>query len=165
MPLARARFHPAPARRAAWWRALLVIALLVGAASTARAGDPLEQQVLSLVNRHRATRGLPALRADARIAREARRHSAAMASGTVPFGHAGFAERGAALRRVMPCRSSAENVASSLGYDDPAGEMVRGWLASSGHRKNIEGPYETTGVGVARSARGQIYVTQIFVAD
>jgi uncharacterized protein YkwD len=64
----------------------------------------------------------------------------------------------------MSCRTAAENVAAELGYDDPAEEIVRGWLASTGHRKNIEGGYDTTGIGIARSPAGKVYVTQIFVA-
>jgi uncharacterized protein YkwD len=123
----------------------------------------LARNILDLVNRHRTARGLPALTADPRIGREAQRHSAAMAAGSTPLGHAGFPDRIAALRRVMSCGSSAENVASSLGYDEPAPEIVRGWLASRGHRANIEGRYERTGIGVTRSATGKLYVTQIFV--
>jgi len=124
----------------------------------------LEHEVFDLVNRHRTARGLPALVLDPRIGREARRHSAAMATGSTPFGHAGFPDRVAALRRVMSCRLSAENISSSQGYRNPAPEVVRGWLASSGHRSNIEdGRYDATGIGVARSATGKAYFTQIFV--
>jgi uncharacterized protein YkwD len=36
-------------------------------------------------------------------------------------------------------------------------------VAPPGHRKNIEGPYEVTGIGVARNAQGEVYFTQIFV--
>jgi uncharacterized protein YkwD len=122
----------------------------------------LEHQVLDLVNGHRMARGLPALAPDARIAREARRHSADMARGVTRFGHTGFADRIAALRRVMSCGASAENVASSVGADDPAPDILRGWLASSGHRQSMEGPYDTTGVGVARSPSGKLFYTQIF---
>jgi len=123
----------------------------------------LEREILDLVNRHRTARGLPALVLDPRIAREARRHSAAMATGSRPFGHGGFPDRVAALRPVMSCRSSAENISSSQGYLDPAPDVVRGWLASSGHRSNIEGHYDATGIGVARSATGKVYFTQIFI--
>jgi uncharacterized protein YkwD len=144
---------------------VLALALPLAASAGSPATNPttLERQVVELVNHHRTARGLPALAADPRIAREARRHSADMASGAVPFGHTGFADRVAALRRVMSCGASAENVASSLGYQDPAPDILRGWLASSGHRKTIEGAYDTTGVGVARSPSGKLYVTQIFV--
>jgi uncharacterized protein YkwD len=123
----------------------------------------LERAVLDRVNEHRRARGLPALTFDARIAAEARRHSQAMAAGTRPGGHAGFDDRLAAIRRVMPVRESAENVAYNKGHARPASEAVRGWLGSRGHRSNIEGPWSTTGVGVARNAAGEFYFTQIFV--
>lgn len=122
----------------------------------------LERDVLDLVNRHRTGRDLPPLTFDARIAREARRHSAAMAAGSTPFGHGGFDDRFATLRRTVSCRHSAENVASNRGYRDPASEAVRAWLGSRGHRRNLEGPYESTGIGVARSASGELYFTQFF---
>jgi len=123
----------------------------------------LEQEVHELVNRHRRARNLAALTLDPRISREARLHSVAMATGTTPFGHEGFDERVKALRLAMPWQRTAENVASSQGYPDAAAEAVRGWLGSAGHRKNIEGPYDRTGVGVARSATGEVFFTQIFV--
>lgn len=116
-----------------------------------------------LVNRYRTTRGLPALAFDARIAREARRHSAAMAAGARPVGHGGFDDRIAALHRVLPFRRSAENVALNHGYRDPAAQALRGWLDSRGHRANIEGRYDVTGIGVVRNRAGEIFFTQIFV--
>lgn len=123
----------------------------------------LERQVFDLVNRHRAARRLPALELDARIGKEARRHSAAMAAGTRSVGHGGFDDRVAALKRVMWFRRSAENVAFNQGYRDAAAQAVRGWLASRGHRENIEGRYVATGIGVARSPDGGLSFTQIFV--
>jgi uncharacterized protein YkwD len=129
-----------------------------GAESTA-----LEQVVFRLVNHHRRALGLPPLAQDSRITRQARLHSAAMAAGTTPLGHAGFDDRVATLRRVMAFRRSAENVAFNQGHRDPSAEAVRGWLASRGHRENIEGPYELTGVGVVSNAKGEVYFTQIFV--
>lgn len=86
-----------------------------------------------------------------------------MAAGTTPLGHEGFAHRVKALRHVMTCRRTAENVAFDQGHRDPAAEAVSGWLASRGHRENIEGPYELTGVGVVSYASGEVYFTQIFV--
>jgi len=123
----------------------------------------LEHVVFTLVNRHRRTLGLPPLAQDSRITEQARLHSAAMAAGTTPLGHAGFDDRVAMLRRAMTARRSAENVAFNQGHRDPAADAVRGWLASRGHRENIEGPYEMTGVGVVSNAKGEFYFTQIFV--
>jgi uncharacterized protein YkwD len=43
-----------------------------------------------------------------------------------------------------------------------AREVVNGWLKSPGHKKNIEGNFVLTGIGYARSKKGDIYFTQIF---
>ncbi|TMA31423.1 MAG: CAP domain-containing protein [Deltaproteobacteria bacterium] len=130
-------------------------------ASSADAG--LERAAHELVNRHRRARGLAPLALDPRITQQARLHSLAMADGRTSFGHDGFPDRVDALRRVMTCQRSAENVASNKGHRDPAAEAVRGWLASRPHRENIEGPYGLTGVGVARSAAGEVFFTQLFI--
>jgi uncharacterized protein YkwD len=63
----------------------------------------------------------------------------------------------------MPVGRSAENVASNRGYAAPAHQAVGGWLASTMHRANLEGPYASTGIGVARSAAGEVFFTQIFI--
>jgi len=123
----------------------------------------LEHGVHELVNRYREAHGLAPLALDPRISRQARAHSSAMAAGTTPLGHDGFDDRVKALSGVMACRRTAENVAFNRGHPDAAVEAVRGWLASRGHRKNIEGPYELTGVGVVTNAGGEVHFTQIFV--
>jgi len=48
------------------------------------------------------------------------------------------------------------------GSTDPVGVAVSGWLNSTGHRNNIEGNYDLTGVGVAKSSDGKYYLTQMF---
>jgi uncharacterized protein YkwD len=128
--------------------------------------DALEAEVLERVNRHRRAAGLRALRADPRIAEIARAHSRAMASGRRGFGHGDFEERSEAVEvRVARYRRVAENVAHhGPRRGDLPGQAVAGWLRSSGHRRNIEGPYSLTGVGAAVSGRGEVYLTQIFVA-
>ena len=63
----------------------------------------------------------------------------------------------------MAVQRAAENVAFNQNARAPAAEAVEGWLASRGHRKNIEGPYALTGVGVATAATGEVYLTQLFV--
>ena len=40
---------------------------------------------------------------------------------------------------------------------------MRGWLASRAHRENLDGPYDLTGIGVARSRSGEVFFTQFFV--
>jgi uncharacterized protein YkwD len=122
----------------------------------------LELAIYDLVNAHRKGKGLTPLTLDPRINRLARLHSAGMATGRVRVGHDGFGER-AKLLSEGKHKGVAENVAYDLGHADPATDIVDGWLKSANHRDNIEGPYERTGVGVARNAAGAIYVTQLFV--
>jgi uncharacterized protein YkwD len=46
-----------------------------------------------------------------------------------------------------------------------AAEVVRGWMNSAGHRRNIMNcSYTLIGVGAAKDAQGQIYWTQDFAA-
>ena len=134
-----------------------------GTPDVPRADAALERAVHELVNRHRRARGLTPLTLDPRISRQARLHSQAMAEGRTRFGHGGFTDRIDALGRVMSCRRTAENVASNRGHRDPAAEAVRGWLESRAHLENIDGPYDLTGIGVARNAAGEVFFTQLFV--
>jgi uncharacterized protein YkwD len=43
-----------------------------------------------------------------------------------------------------------------------AREVVDGWLKSPGHKRNIEGDFTLTGIGIASDKQGNIYFTQIF---
>src|SRR5579883_2484179 len=121
----------------------------------------LDQSVLQQINQYRASRKLPPLRLDSRITAQARAHSQAMAERSVPFGHDGFQQRVQAIARVIPYRQAAENVAYNQGYSDPAQQAVQGWLKSSGHRQNIEGLFDLTGIGIAQNVKGEYYLTKI----
>lgn len=123
----------------------------------------LEQAIHTQINQHRRDQGLPPLTLDPRISEQARLHSQAMASGQVTFGHDGFDQRASAIRRSIAWNSIAENVATNQGYSTPDRQAVIGWLNSSGHRRNIEGQYNLTGIGIVRNRQGQYYFTQIFV--
>lgn len=125
----------------------------------------IEAQVHQLINEHRTAQGLAPLVFSAAIAEIARGHSRAMAEEREPFGHGGFDERAEAIRRVVAYRALSENVAwNNHSRSATAAVAVRGWIQSSGHRRNLEGPYTLTGIGVARDAGGAFHYTQIFVA-
>jgi uncharacterized protein YkwD len=150
---------------------MIGMTLLGGCRPAAMAGRPgivddatarLESEIHELVNRHRRSRGLPPLALDPRITRVARLHSSDMAADKVGLGHDGFADRVAMLGETTVARA-AENVAYDSGPRAMASAVVQGWLRSSGHRENIEGPYDRTGIGAARTAAGELYVTEIFV--
>lgn len=123
----------------------------------------VEQSAHTKVNQHRASIGLAPMTFDNTIAAEARAHSRNMASGSVPFSHNGFEDRVTRIRTKMTVSSASENVGFNFGFDDPASRMVLDWLASPGHRTNIEGDYNLTGIGVDKNSKGEYYFTQIFV--
>lgn len=121
----------------------------------------LNTDILTLVNQHRKAMGLNELQMLDIANTEAQRHSMDMVKGTTPFGHEGFDERVNDIRKVTGFISgAAENVA----YGNlTAAEVVDGWLHSPGHKKNIEGNYNLTGIGTVQGSDGVIYFTQIFI--
>ncbi len=132
----------------------------------ARSTTPLsdiEQEIVKEINDYRAKKRLPALRWNSAIAQQARQHSQDMANKSVPFGHQGFQQRVEQLKDELQYRSAAENVAFNSGFHNPAKQAVQGWLKSPGHRKNIEGQYNLTGIGVSRGPKGEYYLTQLFI--
>lgn len=140
-----------------------VLSLRFRTAQAAASLPAMEQAVLTQINQYRASRKLSPLTLDARMSEQARAHSQAMASGRTPFGHNGFQQRVQTLARVIPYSRAAENVAYNQGYSDPVRQAVQGWLQSTGHRQNIEGSFDLTGIGIAQNAKGEYYFTQIFI--
>ncbi len=125
----------------------------------------MEGAIFQQINRFRQSKGLAALQLDAVVSRSARFHSREMASGAVPFGHDGFRARADTIALVLPFRSIGENVAMNMGYADPAGNAVSGWVNSPSHYENIVGDFTTTGIGIERNGEGEYYFTQIFVKE
>lgn len=123
----------------------------------------IEARVLSLINQHRAGKGLSALVSNEVVVKEARAHSGNMANNVVGFGHDGFQQRVQNIGENITVTGAGENVAFNFGFADPASQAVTGWLNSTGHRQNIEGNYDLTGIGVVKNSSGTLYFTQIFV--
>ena len=123
----------------------------------------LEKSVHQQINKYRQSLNLSPLELDPEVSQQARMHSENMAQGKVPFSHQGFSARTEQLKSVLPYSRVAENVAYNQGVGDPAMQAVEGWINSSGHRQNIEGNFDRTGIGVAVNDRGEYYFTQIFL--
>jgi uncharacterized protein YkwD len=122
----------------------------------------MEAQLHAAINGRRQSRGLAPLVMDAGMAEIARQHSRDMAAERVPFGHDGFDRRWTAARGLGPYSTFAENV----GYNDfPADRAAtiafEGFVRSSSHRRNLDGTFTRTGIGVARTGR-TYYFTQVF---
>jgi len=120
----------------------------------------LERDVLSLVNEYRQSRKLPPLVPNPAMEYQARRHSMDMATHRIPFGHQGLPFRMKYISDKVPgVKDVGENVAFG---NLSARAVVNDWLKSPGHKRNIEGNYKFTGIGVTRNMQNQIYFTQIF---
>ncbi|MEO1378325.1 MAG: CAP domain-containing protein [Cyanobacteria bacterium J06635_10] len=139
---------------------LLIKSHPIRLSTTVRTTD-LERSIFDKINQYRAHRGLPKLKLDSRISKQARIHSRNMAKHQVPFSHNGFAKRVDTIS--IRYKSASENVAFNSGYDDPVAEAIKGWIESPGHLKNIKGKYNFTGVGVAVNSEGEYFLTQIFI--
>ncbi len=121
----------------------------------------LEIKVFEEINEYRTSKELPILINSDIIAKVARMHSDNMATGEIEFGHIDSEERFDCIcKEIENVKGIAENVA--YGYST-AESVSQGWVNSSGHKKNIEGDYTHTGIGIATSKDGTIYYTQIFI--
>ena len=133
-------------------------------------GD-LASQVVSLVNQHRASKGLGSLSVSSTLQASSVWKSLHMARYGY-FGHDDPAPPVArsAFQRARDCDYTGgawgENIA--YGYGSAAAVVgtvnpPTGWLGSPGHRANIENPsFTAIGVGVAANASGTLYWTQNF---
>jgi uncharacterized protein YkwD len=124
--------------------------------------NELELAIHNEIDRYRQSLNLPPLAIDPIVSAQARAHSEEMAR-TGKMNHDGFDLRTDTVARRIPIRSAAENVAVNFGYAHPDLVAIQGWIASTGHHKNIIGAYDLTGIGVAQNAQGEYYFTQIFI--
>lgn len=121
----------------------------------------MASRILQLVNDYRDDKGREPLRMSSQLNAIAQQHSENMAARRVAFGHGGFDTRMNKALRSTKGYGFAENVA----YGDlNAREVVNLWINSKGHRKNMLGNYQLTGIGVAQGRSGQLYFTQVFVS-
>lgn len=120
-----------------------------------------QKAILYYVNEYRAKHHLKALKLDARMSEEAAKHSRDMARHAVPFGHKNFNKR---IHRLFAIIKDPKGGAENVAYNYKDGkDVVRNWLTSRGHRINIEGNYNLTGIGLARDKKGKLYFTQLFI--
>jgi len=120
----------------------------------------IENEIFDYINLHRKSIGLKPLQLNNIESSAAAKHSYNMASNKISFGHAGFQKRIKSISSQLGFISaSAENVAYGTMN---AKEVVDVWLQSPEHKKNIEGDYMLTGIGVAKNKKGMIYFTEIF---
>jgi uncharacterized protein YkwD len=121
--------------------------------------NDLRQDIFKYTNRFRESENLPALVMNNDLNAIAEKHTLNMATGRVPFGHQGFSQRSALIRKKLKCWNVAENVAFGINSGKDAVEL---WESSPGHRLNMLGDYKYIGIGTAVDRSGRKYFTQIF---
>lgn len=129
--------------------------------------DADERELFELINQERSKKGLGELVWDASLSRLARDYSEKMARENF-FSHydrSGEAVDGRAkAMRIKNWSKIGENLFFCEGYDNPNMTAVRGWMKSPSHRDNILDPdFNVSGIGIAVSDSGKIYVTQVFI--
>lgn len=124
----------------------------------------MESRILELVNAERKKRGLKALAPNPRLDQAAKLHARNMATyrkmaHVIPESNLPTLTKRAQYVSY-PYSTIAENIA--LGYPD-AESVVRGWMDSPGHRRNILNPaVAEAGTGVVSSRTGGLYFCQVF---
>ena len=128
-----------------------------------------ELQIHYLVNNERRKKGLSDLYWDEDLAKMAREFSKKMARESF-FSH--FDRDGnSVVERIKDSNINGwnkigENLFFCEGFDNFDSLAVRGWMNSSAHRRNIlDRQFTTTGIGVAQTRDGRIYITQVFIRD
>lgn len=118
----------------------------------------MEQELIDAHNQLRARNGLAPLIYDANASKEAYSHSNNLANGWLGiFGinHIGFSGRA----KRTNFKGAAENVAAG---QSSVSAVMRSWISSAGHYKNILGNFKYIGVGIAKDKRGNLYWTTLF---
>ena len=118
----------------------------------------VEQELLGIVNSHRASLGYNALQFSPVAYEYANNHTDYMIS-KGSLNHDNFSARATSISSETSAEYVAENVAKD--YDSAMGAFEN-WLASSDHRKTMEGNFTHTAVSVKKDAGGNFYFTQLF---
>lgn len=142
---------------------IVFVAMLATTPSFAQSGEykDMETEVLRYINEYRAEKGLGPLVMNDTINRAAMEHCKYLGNKAHRLNHDGFEDRMHGLMSVIkPCYSAAENVAR--GQKD-AKEVVSNWISSPGHRENIEGDFNLSGIAIYKDRDGMLYFTQIFL--
>ncbi len=122
-----------------------------------------QKEVLRLVNVERSKRGLNELTLNTELSRVATLKSQDMINKNY-FSHTSptYGSPFDMMKKFnISYKTAGENIA--MGQKTPA-QVVEAWMNSEGHRANIlNANYTDLGVGVAKSSKGTIYWTQMFI--
>jgi len=122
----------------------------------------IESEILDLLNQHRVSKGLTALKPLDIVSNTADDHTTYMI-GAGEISHDNFQNRSQTLMEKANAKKVGENVA--YGYSSAQG-AINGWLNSEGHKAVIENPkYTHFGISTEKCKNsGRNYFTQIFIS-
>lgn len=123
------------------------------------AHNATELELLDLVNEYRVSKGLNALQIIEHISYESQAHNAYMIAINA-VNHDGFDQRKSNLQQVLGAVKVGENVA--YGFSSPQ-STLNAWIASDGHRANLEGDFTHFGLSIRQNAEGRNYYTNMFI--
>lgn len=118
-----------------------------------------EDEVLNLINSHRASLGLITLQKIDYVSVKSEEHTNYMIS-TNTVNHNNFADRYASIMNALSAKNVSENIAYKYSTSQ---SVVNAWLNSEGHRANIEGDFTHFGISIRTNSAGEKYYTNIFV--
>jgi uncharacterized protein YkwD len=140
------------------------VAKSLSTTSTAKAEDEkFEQRVLELINQERARAGLAPVSYNGALDNAAEKHAQHMSIvGKMAHEGIGDGDPGERIRAEGWRKAWGENVAT--GQTSPE-QVVREWMNSPDHRRNILDPnFRTMGVGYVTAGNGRSYWAQEFGA-
>ena len=151
------------------WFFLLCFAVLLTTVSCSKEDSPeaiekqealsVSQEILQLVNAHRASIDSEALVTNNLATQLAEEHTYYMI-GQNDISHDYFDDRADRLFDEENATGVGENVAYG---QQTANDVMDAWLNSSGHRANIEGDFTHIGIGVKKNSSEVYDFTQIFL--
>ena len=121
--------------------------------------NTIELETMSLINAHRVSKGLNALEKINHMSYKSEEHDLYMIANNV-VNHNDFVARSENIKKTLGASSVSENIAYN--YNTPQA-VLSAWLASPGHKENIEGNFTHFGIAIkADPATGKKYYTNIF---
>ncbi|SHG14948.1 Cysteine-rich secretory protein family protein [Flavobacterium segetis] len=119
----------------------------------------LELETMNLINAHRVSIGLTPLEKINHMSYKSEEHDNYMITNNV-VNHNDFVARSANIMKTLGAKTVSENIAYN--YNTPE-SVVNAWLASPGHKENIEGNFTHFGLAIKTSpTNGRKYFTNIF---
>lgn len=119
-----------------------------------------EIETMKLINEYRVSVGLNVLGKIDFISLKSEAHNNYMIANNV-VSHDGFVSRAEEIKKVLSAKVVGENIA--FNFNTPQAALTA-WLASPGHKENIEGDFTHFGIAIKEDpTTGKKYYTNIFV--